>query len=622
LLAVQAAQAQQAQQAAQPSPNPPSAQATEQRPAAQPAAAGNKAKAASAQKPTAAAKAGGAAKPANAAQAKKAQDVQPAPRWWLVPLGDRLNRGLDGMADWVNRKAQWDVPLGDRLNSTLDNVFAGMNLLVKPPADGSQAWWERPLADRLNARLDNLGRIIGNIEREDVVKLARDLGMDGPTIRPRRVLPAPDADVDPNADLGILQAWQAARVNDPTVRASRAGLAAAQERVPQARSQMLPLVQLGASRINNDLTRQGQNTASQSLQIFDRYPSSNDTLTLRQPVLRLQQVIGIRQAEASQREAEAIFSRDEQEYSARVVLTYLEVLLAQDTQRLVASQREFLQSALAAAKRSFEAGAGTRTDVDAAQAKVDLNRAQSLEVAQQVDLARRQLQSFINRPFGALLPIDGAKLASLALQDRTLEDWVRQTELSSPEVKRLIAQREGFRQEFNKARAAHLPTVDVIAQIQRSRSENTLAPQSQYQNRSVGLQINVPLYNGGYVNSATRQASAEVERLEETISAVKLELGVRVHREYRGVTEGVARVRALEVAVRSAEVALDSARKSMTAGVRTAVDVLNAEQQTSEARRNLNEARYGLVAAFVRLHTLAGLNGQELVEQIDQVLRR
>jgi protease secretion system outer membrane protein len=545
----------------------------------------------------------------------------PAARWWLMPVGDRLNRGIDSLYSGVGRAARWDIPLGERLNAGLDNLFAGVSLLVMRPADGSQAWWEKPLADRLNERLDNLRRIVGSIERRDVTNLARALGVDGPVIWPDRVLSQPDAVVDPDAQLGLMQAWRAAQVNDPTLRAARAGLAAARERLPQARSQLLPQVQASVSRVANDLSREGQNAASQELKIFDRYPSANDTLTLRQPLLRAQQVVGIRQAQAQEREAEAIFSREEQEFSSKVVMAYLEVLLAQDNQRLVESQRDFLESALLAAKRALERGMGTRTDVDAAQAKTDLNRAQALQVRQQIDFARRQLQTLINRPFGELRPVDGQKLASLKLDERSLADWVKEAEASSPEVRRLSAQRDGIGQELNRARAGHLPTLDFVAQMQRSRSENTLSPQSQYQNRSVGVQLTVPLYNGGYVNSVVRQASAEIERIEETLAAARLDLGVRVHREYRGVSEGMLRVHALEVAVRSAEVALDSARKSMQAGVRTAVDVLNAEQQLSEARRNLSEARYTMVASLARLHTLAGVNGESLIQRLDQILR-
>jgi TolC family type I secretion outer membrane protein len=390
--------------------------------------------------------------------------------------------------------------------------------------------------------------------------------------------------------------------------------------VPQARAQLLPQVQLGVTRLANDLSRDGQNSAQQALQIFDRYPSANDTLSLRQPLVRMQQVVGVQQAKSIEAEAQAIYAGEEQSFSVRVVGSYLEILLAQDNLALLEAQRVFLQSALSAARRGLAGGVGTRTDVDAAQARLDLNRAQLLQARQQLEFARRQLQAWVSRPFGNVVGVDGQRLKRMNAAEFSLEEWLRRAEGNAPEMRRLRAQRESMGHELNKARAGHLPTLDFIAQVQRSRSENTLSPQSRYQNTSVGVQLNVPLYSGGSVNSVTRQVSAEVERLNEALEALKADIGVRVHREYRTVTEGVARIEALEMAVRSAEVALDSARKSAAAGVRTQVDILNAEQALSQSLRDLNESRYVMLAALVRLQSLAGESDESLFARLNGLL--
>lgn len=559
-----------------------------------------------------------ASPPAEGAQASEkptAAKAEPAPRWWNVPLADRLNLGLDNLGKGMQ------TPLSDRLNRGLDHIFSGVSLLFKAPKGQNLAWWEKPLADHLNARIDRMQTTIANLTVRDVRMAARQLGLDGPNIWPDRVLAPPDATVNPDAPLTLLQAWQSARVNDPGLRAARAALAGARERVPQARAQLLPQMQLGITRSANDLTRDGLNALQQPLTIFDRYPSSNESLQLRQPFFRAQQVVGVKQAQAVQREAEAVFAGEEQSFSVRVVTSYMEILLAQDTIGLFEAQREFLLSALTAAQRGLLAGVGTRTDIDAAQARLDLNKAQLLQARQQLDFTRRQLQSWVSRPFGTLVGVDGAQLKRTALAEEPLSEWLRRSENGAPEVRRLQAQRDAMAQELNKARAGHLPTVDLVAQVQRSRSENTISPQSSFQNRSVGIQVNVPIYSGGFVNSVTRQASAELERLDESLQAMRLDIGVRVHREYRGVVEGIARVEALEAAVRSAEVALDSARKSVTAGVRTQVDVLNADQQLWQARRDLSESRYGMLAALVRLRALAGESDETLIARINAVLK-
>jgi outer membrane protein/protease secretion system outer membrane protein len=536
-------------------------------------------------------------------------------RWWQIPLADRLNRGLNSLYFSPPKE-----PLADTLNRRVDSIFNGVSLLFRAPAGEQLAWWEKPLADRLNAQIDRMVLNISRLEARDVVGVARDLGLDGPTIWPNKVLPKADAVVDANAPLTLLQAWQVARVNDPGLRAARAALASSRERVPQARAQLLPQVQLGVTRLANDLSRDGQNSAQQALQIFDRYPSANDTLSLRQPLVRMQQVVGVQQAKSIEAEAQAIYAGEEQSFSVRVVGSYLEILLAQDNLALLEAQRVFLQSALSAARRGLAGGVGTRTDVDAAQARLDLNRAQLLQARQQLEFARRQLQAWVSRPFGNVVGVDGQRLKRMNAAEFSLGEWLRRAEGNAPDMRRLRAQRESMGHELNKARAGHLPTLDFIAQVQRSRSENTLSPQSRYQNTSVGVQLNVPLYSGGSVNSVTRQVSAEVERLNEALEALKADIGVRVHREYRTVTEGVARIEALEMAVRSAEVALDSARKSAAAGVRTQVDILNAEQALSQSLRDLNESRYVMLAALVRLQSLAGESDESLIARLNGLL--
>lgn len=564
------------------------------------------------------------------ASAKKAD----APRsgWFSEPLADRLNRLLDNAGLRIGQllsdsnpndtRYWWQKPLSERLNSGLDAAGGRIARLLGWSSDGQEEWWRKPLADRLNDRLDRIQGFVGRLEARDVLQVGRELGLDGPTIWPSRVLPTERALVAPDARLDLLQVWQAAKQNDPSLRASRAALAAARERVPQARSQLLPQVQMGFSRVANEVTRDGQNTASQPLTIIDRYPSSNETLSLRQPLVRLQQVEGVKQAQSIQREAEAIFQKDEQDFTSRVVGAYLESLLAADNVDFLESQARFLESAVQAAQRAFAAGVGTVTDIDAARAKLDFNTAQLLQARQQVDFTRRLVEAVINRPYGSLAPLDNARLPQFTLTEFSLQDWLQKAQANSPEVRRLVSQRESAEREIAKARAGHLPTLDAVAQLQRSRSENTISPQSRFVNSSVGLQLNVPLYNGGYVNSLTRQASAERERVEEQLEALKLDVSVRVHREWRTVSEGVLRIRAMETALRSSEVALNSARRSFEAGVRTTVDILNADQQRLQAQRDLAEARYSTLAALVRLQALAGESDEALVARINTLMAR
>jgi outer membrane protein TolC len=172
-----------------------------------------------------------------------------------------------------------------------------------------------------------------------------------------------------------------------------------------------------------------------------------------------------------------------------------------------------------------------------------------------------------------------------------------------------------------KAGSGHYPTLDAVAQWSRSESENILNVASRYTNASVGLQLNIPIFSGGYVNSSVRQALAGQEHAEQALEAGRRDLGVRVYKEFRGMTENIPKVRALELALRSADQLVLSSRKSFQAGSRTVIDVLNAEQQRMVVLRDLAQARYMYLIARIRLLALVGAADDEAVAAINRMLK-
>ena len=405
--------------------------------------------------------------------------------------------------------------------------------------------------------------------------------------------------------MDLLQAYQAALQEDATLRAARAAADSARERLPQAQAQLLPSISFSAGRNRNDLSRtQGNSGKPQTTD--DQYYSFNQTLQLRQALFRKPLWDGLAQAGYMVQDAEAGLERELQNLGVRVASAYLEALLAQDQLELVLTQQAFIVTQLDAARKALAAGSGIRTDIDDAQARLDMNRAQELEARQHVGYARRQLEILINAPAGELARLDADRLAQLQPESASLEEWLAQAEANSPEIRALRARVETARLEVAKAEGGHYPTLDAVAQVTRSASENVTTPSSRYDNHVYGLQLNVPLYAGGYTSSVVRQALAEQLRAEETLEATRRDLGLRLHNEYRGVTEGAMKVKALEQAVASADQVLTSSRRAFQAGSRTRLDVLNAEQQLQAARRDLAQARYLYLISRVRLQALAG----------------
>ena len=428
------------------------------------------------------------------------------------------------------------------------------------------------------------------------------------------VLGTPSA---PAWSLDLMQAYQAALAEDARIRAARAARDSAIERLPQARAQLLPNIAINLGRNKNDIDRTQETVLGQDIEFNEQYFSYNQTLQLRQPLFRMPLFAGLRQAGFVVEDAEATLERELQDLGSRVTGAYMEVLLAQDALELVLKQKAVTTTQLDAAQKSLQAGFGTRTDIDEAQARLDMNTAEELSARQNVDFTRRQLEILINQPVDSLAMVDTARMPLLPPEPADVAEWIRRAEESSPEVRAMQARLDAAKAEIAKARGGHYPTVDAIAQISKSGSENVTSPRSSYTNHLIGVQVNIPLFAGGYINSTVRQAIAEQVRAEENLEATRRDLAVRVHREHRGVTEGVQRVKALEQAVRSAAQLVTSSKRSFEAGSRTMVDVLNAEQQLQVTLRDLAEARYVYLLSRVRLRALVGMDRAQSIGEVN-----
>ena len=417
--------------------------------------------------------------------------------------------------------------------------------------------------------------------------------------------------------MDLRQAYEAAYNNDASIRASRASTDANRERLPQALSQRLPNVSFNASRNYNDLISKSQDMFGRPLTLRNQYYSDSQSLTVRQAIYRPYVTASVQQARAQVEDAEAMLERDEQSLVVRVGEAYFDALLAREQLSLIAAQKTSYTVQLDAAAKALLAGTGTRTDVDEAQARVDMTRAQELEVLQNLDFTRRRVDVLTGLPGQELADLDVSRFVPELLLPAQVHPWIEQAEQASPELHALRAQAEVTRLEIDKAQAGHKPTLDAVAQWARTNSDSVTSVNSRYDQRAIGLQLSVPLYSGGYVSSTVRQAVAAHERAREALEAARLDLGVRVHKEFRAVTEGVLRIAALEQAARSAEQAVLSNRKSREAGVRTTLDVLNAEQQKTVALRDLAQARYLYVLSRMRLQALAGQDRWASVAQVN-----
>ena len=410
----------------------------------------------------------------------------------------------------------------------------------------------------------------------------------------------------PAQALDLLESYQAALSEDADYQAARAAANAGREALPLARSQLLPNLSANAARTRNDLETETSNLAGQTNTLNSKYPSTNYSLTLRQALYRPAQYAGYLQAFAQVAGSEASFDKAGQDLAVRVAGAYFNVLLAEETLRQVESQQVAIVGQLAAAKRALEAGQGTRTDIDDAQAKLDLNRAKLLSARQQIDQTRHELQILVNRPVDNLRPLDKQRLELHSLHPIALTDWIERAALASPELREMKARVEVARHETARAWAGHKPTLDLIVQRSISENDNVTNPNSRFDNSQIGVQLAVPLFAGGYVSAQLRQAQAVLVEAEQRHESVRRKLATQVRKEYQGVQEGILKVQALTLAEYSTDQSVISNEKGFRAGIRSRIDILNAGETRGSVRLELARERVLYAMSRVRLLALSG----------------
>lgn len=413
--------------------------------------------------------------------------------------------------------------------------------------------------------------------------------------------------------LDLMQSYQLALQQDANYQASLAEAEASREAIPQARAQMLPNISGSLSRGRNDTDSKTPGFLGQTVSNSYQYQSSSYSLTLRQPLYRKYNIAQYGQAQSQVESAEASLDKNLQDLVVRLSGAYLEALMAQHQMELVLSAKEAYAAQLEGAKRSLSAGTGTRTDIDDAQARHDMIVAQELEARQNIEYTRRQLQAIINQPVEDMALLDPARMELNPPAPADIKEWVARGEEANAELRAMRANIESAQQEIEKARAGHTPTIDLVAQRSRNNSASDQTINNLYLTTQIGVQANIPIFASGYVSSQVRQTHANLKKHQQLYEAKRREVGLQIRKEYQNVAEGVLKIKALEQAERSADQAVFSNQKGFQAGIRTRIDILNAQQQRMNIQRDLARARYMYVIARIRLQGLVGsLNEAEI----------
>ena len=410
--------------------------------------------------------------------------------------------------------------------------------------------------------------------------------------------------------LGLLEAYQAALQNDATYRSAFYAREAGQENRILGRSNLLPNI---AGSINGSQNRTTVTYGNGKPAALD-YISRSSTIQLRQTLFNIDAWARYKQGAAQADYAQAQFESQQQEVIIRVVNAYVDTLYKEDLLELAKAERDVYSEQRKVNDRLFEKGEGTRTDMLETQARLDAAEAGVLEARDALNNSRTTLAAVIGGDVGTLdriMPDFRARPADMV----SFDAWKAIALERNPDIKVMTFGVEIARQEVLKSRAGHAPRVDFVGTYGKVSSDSIQTVGQDQTVRSVGVQVNIPLYSGGAVNASSRQSVANQEKAKADLQVQIDKILTELRKDYDSLLSSAARIDALMKSAASAELLITATERSVKGGVRINLDVLNSKQQLYTTKRDLAQARYNYLINTLRMRACVGtLSGEDVRE--------
>jgi outer membrane protein len=416
--------------------------------------------------------------------------------------------------------------------------------------------------------------------------------------------------------------YQQALARDPQLASALNANRAAQEIIEQGKALYRPTVNISAGASATQTNIGFVNApASNPFRLEGRsnFEGYNYGVDARQPIYRKQNLVQMEQTKTQVSQADKQLHLTQQELIVRVTQAYFDVLIAQDKIDLIAAQKLAILSQLEQAKANFEVGTSTITDVNESQARFDLTQAQEIAAKNELQIAKRAIQAITGE-----IP---QKLATVRADIKTsqleqgMDKWLEVAAVNNLNIQIQQDAAKFAEQEISRQRAGHLPTLDAVASYTdtyANGSANGIG--SELQTAVIGVQLQMPLYQGGAISSRVRQAVLNAQKAKDDVEIARRSTELETQRAYLNLSTSIAQVKAYEQALISSQSQVDSTKLGYEVGVRTSVDVLNAEQQYFLAKRDLLQSRYNYLVNIIRLKSVSGVVAEPDLADINQQL--
>ncbi len=420
----------------------------------------------------------------------------------------------------------------------------------------------------------------------------------------------------------LLQIYQLSLDNDPVISGQQYAFEATAEGQREVKSLYYPNISFNADYTTTDSETTASPGSSFTSGDSDIDVTSYD-FTLLQPIFRWDYVTQLRQAKATTRQAEADLNQAYQDLILRVAEAYFDVLGARDDLVFAQAEKEAIARQLDQAKQRFEVGLIAITDVHESQAAYDSANAGEI-VARNTLLTSRESLRELTGQLPERLALLGGEMELAPPEPADIDAWVDVSLNNNFQIIAAEAGTEAALQVLAQQRAGRYPQFDLFASYGVDDfSGNTPAIASvdrEETNTAIGVQLSIPLYQGGGVSAGIRRANSQLSQARDVLESQRRTTQSQASRAYLSVEASVSRVQALKQAVISSESALKATEAGYDVGTRTTVDVLNVRRELFRNQAEHARSRYEYLLAGLILKQAAGSLSIKDVEKINSWL--
>lgn len=407
----------------------------------------------------------------------------------------------------------------------------------------------------------------------------------------------------------LADALNAAYARNPTLEAARANTRATDEQYPQARSRLLPQVSAtatyGEQRIDSNVPSQS------ATDIFRSNPGSYG-VTATQSVFAGGRNIGsINQANANIDAAQESLRSTEQNILVATISAYMNVRRDAEILSIRANNADLLMRQVDEAQARFDVGEITRTDVAQSQARLAGARAQLAVARANLEASRANYAAVVGNPPGQL-----EAPPPLAALPSSLDMAVEQGLMANPDYLQAQSLVKSARAQITIDRAGLLPQISVTGRLTRNFDDyrppaGFAAPDQQ--TASAVATLTIPLYQGGLARSRVAQSRDNLQRAQAQSEASRRLVTTNVTTAWNDLDAARQTIVSTREQVEANQLAFDGAEQERDVGLRTTIEVLNAQQELLDSRvAQVQAERNAYVAANTLLQAVGALDPKVL----------